>query len=144
MLVVASDPDRPGHHAAAVEKAELVGMYAVGQAHVASQDRVVPAGHDEAGVPERLVAQDAVERGVRPLAPRADDRWPHDARARRKGAHDAADAVGEAPRVRAVVRPQADEYARGRDLRRDRTHHLQALRRGAAGAGVPRDLAFAE
>ena len=37
---------------------------------------------------------------------------------RRKGAQDAADAVGEARRVRAVVGAQADDDGRGRDLRR--------------------------
>ena len=52
--------------------------------------------------------------------------------------------VGEAVRIRAVVRAQADDDRRGRDLRHGRAEHLEALRRGATGAGVPRDLAVAE
>ena len=43
-----------------------------------------------------------------------------------------------------VVRAQADDDRRGRDLRQGGAQHLEALRRGATRAGVPRDLAAAE
>src|SRR5204863_2773350 len=109
MLVVASGADRPGDHATAVEEAEVVGVDAVRQPNVASQHRVVPAGHDEAWVPLRLAAQHAVQSGVRPLARRADDGRPDHARFGWKLAQHTADPIGEAAWVRAVVRAEADD-----------------------------------
>ena len=119
-------------------------MDAVAQRDLALGHHPIPVDERQTSVAARLVAQDLVESLVGALAPRPDDRRPHDAGVRRQRAQRAAHPIGEDARIRAVVRPETDDERLRRVLREIQAQRLHALRGRPAGVRVERHLAIGD